>query len=72
MIEVEKIQQAVNVVNQFISTVSNSLVVRTLGATEMEVRLVDSQTKKLIRILEQEEILDLVNHCEAILNLVNK
>ncbi len=72
MIEVEKIQQAVNVVNQFISTVSNSLVVRTLGATEIEVRLVDSQTKKLIRILEQEEILDLVNHCEAILNLVNK
>ena len=72
MIEVEKIQQAVNVVNQFISTVSNSLVVRTLGATEMEVRLVDSQTKKLIRVLEQEEILDLVNHCEAILNLVNK
>lgn len=72
MIEVEKIQQAVNVVNQFISTVSNSLVVRTLGATEMEVRLVDSQTKKLIRILEQEEILDLVNHCEAILNLVKK
>jgi hypothetical protein len=72
VIEVEKIQQAVNVVNQFISTVSNSLVVRTLGATEIEVRLVDSQTKKLIRILEQEEILDLVNHCEAILNLVNK
>jgi len=72
VIEVEKIQQAVNVVNQFISTVSNSLVVRTLGATEMEVRLVDSQTKKLIRILEQEEILDLVNHCEAILNLVKK
>ncbi len=72
MIEVEKIQQAVNVVNQFISTVSNSLVVRTLGATEIEVRLVDSQTKKLIRILEQEEILGLVNHCEAILNLVNK
>ena len=72
MIEVEKIQQAVNVVNQFISTVSNSLVVRTLGATEMEVRLVDSQTKKLIRVLEQEEILDLVNHCEAILNLVKK
>ena len=72
MIEVEKIQQAVNVVNQFISTVSNSLVVRTLGATEIEVRLVDSQTKKLIRILEQEEILDLVNHCEALLNLVNK
>ena len=72
MIEVEKIQQAVNVVNQFISTVSNSLVVRTLGATEIEVRLVDSQTKKLIRILEQEEILDLVNHCEAILNLLNK
>ena len=72
MIEVEKIEQAVNVVNQFISTVSNSLVVRTLGATEMEVRLVDSQTKKLIRVLEQEEILDLVNHCEAILNLVNK
>lgn len=72
MIEVEKIQQAVNVVNQFISTVSNSLVVRTLGATEIEVRLVDSQTKKLIRILEQEEILDLVNHCEAILNLVKK
>lgn len=72
MIEVEKIQQAVNVVNQFISTVSNSLVVRTLGATEIEVRLVDSQTKKLIRVLEQEEILDLVNHCEAILNLVNK
>ena len=72
MIEVEKIQQAVNVVNQFISTVSNSLVVRTLGATEIEVCLVDSQTKKLIRVLEQEEILDLVNHCEAILNLVNK
>ena len=72
MIEVEKIQQAVNVVNQFISTVSNSLVVRTLGATEIEVRLVDSQTKKLIRVLEQEEILDLVNHCEALLNLVNK
>jgi len=72
VIELEKIQQAVNVVNQFISTVSNSLVVRTLGATEIEVRLVDSQTKKLIRILEQEEILDLVNHCEAILNLVNK
>jgi hypothetical protein len=72
VIEVEKIQQAVNVVNQFISTVSNSLVVRTLGATEIEVRLVDSQTKKLIRILEQEEILDLVNHCEAILNLVKK
>jgi len=72
VIEVEKIQQAVNVVNQFISTVSNSLVVRTLGATEMEVRLVDSQTKKLIRVLEQEEILDLVNHCEAILNLVKK
>ena len=72
MIEVEKIQQAVNVVNQFISTVSNSLVVRTLGATQIEVRLVDSQTKKLIRVLEQEEILDLVNHCEAILNLVKK
>lgn len=72
MIEVEKIQQAVNVVNQFISTVSNSLVVRALGATEIEVRLVDSQTKKLIRVLEQEEILDLVNHCEAILNLVKK
>jgi len=72
VIEVEKIQQAVNVVNQFISTVSNSLVVRTLGATQIEVRLVDSQTKKLIRILEQEEILDLVNHCEAILNLVKK
>ena len=68
----DDIKNAVNVIQDFIHLIVNGLEVVRDDHGISSVRIVDHQSKKLIRELEPDELLAVVDNCKTLMNLTQR
>ena len=68
----EEVKNAVNVIQEFIHLIVNGIEVVRDDRGISAVRIVNHQTKELIRELEPEELIAVVNNCNALMNLTQR
>lgn len=65
----DEIKNAVNVIQDFIYLIVNGIEVVRDDCGMSSVRIVDHQSKQLIRELEPDELLAVVDNCKTLMNL---
>lgn len=68
----DDIKNAVNVIQEFIHLIVNGIEVVRDDHGISSVRIVDHQSKKLIRELEPDELLAVVDNCKTLMNLTQR
>jgi len=68
----DEIKNAVNVIQEFIHLIVNGIEVVRDDCGISSVRIVDHQSKKLIRELEPDELLAVVDNCKTLMNLTQR
>jgi len=68
----DEIKNAVNVIQEFIHLIVNGIEVVRDDHGISSVRFVDHQSKKLIRELEPDELLAVVDNCKTLMNLTQR
>lgn len=68
----DEIKNAVNVIQEFIHLIVNGIEVVRDDQGINSVRIVNRETKEFIRELEPEELLALVDNCNALMNLAQR
>ena len=68
----DEIKNAVNVIQEFIHLIVNGIEVVRDDHGISSVRIVDHQSKKLIRELESDELLAVVDNCKTLMNLTQR
>jgi uncharacterized FlaG/YvyC family protein len=68
----DEIKNAVNVIQEFIHLIVNGIEVVRDDHGISSVRIVDHQSKKLIRELEPDELLAVVDNCKTLMNLTQR
>ena len=68
----DEIKNAVNVIQEFIHLMVNGIEVVRDDHGIRSVRIVDHQSKKLIRELEPDELLAVVDNCKTLMNLTQR
>ena len=68
----DEIKNAVNVIQDFIYLIVNGIEVVRDDRGISSVRIVDHQSKKLIRELEPDELLAVVDNCKTLMNLTQR
>jgi uncharacterized FlaG/YvyC family protein len=68
----DEIKNAVTVIQDFIHLIVNGLEVVRDDHGISSVRIVDHQSKKLIRELEPDELLAVVDNCKTLMNLTQR
>jgi uncharacterized FlaG/YvyC family protein len=68
----DEIKNAVNVIQEFIHLIVNGIEVVRDDDGISSVRIVDHQSKKLIRELESDELLAVVDNCKTLMNLTQR
>ena len=68
----DEIKNAVNVIQEFIHLIVNGIEVVRDDHGISSVRIVDHQSKQLIRELEPDELLAVVDNCKTLMNLTQR
>lgn len=68
----DEIKNAVNVIQEFIHLIVNGIEVVRDDHGISSVRIVDHQSKKLIRELEPDELLAVVDNCKTLMSLTQR
>jgi uncharacterized FlaG/YvyC family protein len=68
----DEIKNAVNVIQEFIHLIVNGIEVVQDDLGISSVRIVNHETKELIRELESDELLAVVDNCKTLMNLTTR
>jgi uncharacterized FlaG/YvyC family protein len=68
----DEIKNAVNVIQEFIHLIVNGIEVVQDARGISSVRIVNHETKELIRELESDELLAVVDNCKTLMNLTQR
>ena len=68
----EEIKKAVNVIQEFIHLIVNGIEVVQDDRGISSVRIVNHKTKEVIRELESDELLAVVDNCKTLMNLTTR
>jgi uncharacterized FlaG/YvyC family protein len=68
----DEIKNAVNVIQEFIHLIVNGIEVVQDDRGISSVRIVNHETKELIRELESDELLAVVDNCKTLMNLTTR
>jgi uncharacterized FlaG/YvyC family protein len=68
----DEIKNAVNVIQEFIHLIVNGIEVVKDDLGISSVRIVNHETKELIRELESDELLAVVDNCKTLMNLTTR
>jgi uncharacterized FlaG/YvyC family protein len=68
----DEIKNAVNVIQEFIHLIVNGIEVVQDDLGISSVRIVNHETKELIRELESDELLAVVDNCKTLMNLTQR
>ncbi len=71
-IDRQELNNAINVIQEFIHLIVNGIEVVRDDHGISSVRIVDHQSKKLIRELEPDELLAVVDNCKTLMNLTQR